>query len=156
MDYSPNTSSAESSLDLKYIGAIVAGIFGLILIVCVTTCIIKRYTIKLRRASDTRPDDALNGKSELPAGQRVADYPEVVQFTPGLFEVHGDHPSEMSNGPGLELWDPRSQNSNDPSHRWELTGSYDAHGTSELDVSNTLSRTDCDHVDSNEASIKQI
>lgn len=139
-------SSADSSLAPKYIGTIVAGTVGFILVICVAAWAIRRHINKINRASIVKQDDAFNGKPELPAGQEVADYPEVVPFTPGLFEVHGDHLTEMPNGPGLELWDPRSQNNNDLSHRWELTGSYDAHGTSELDVSNTVSRTDGGHM----------
>ncbi|KAK8017367.1 hypothetical protein PG993_013693 [Apiospora rasikravindrae] len=124
---------ADSSLAPKYIGAIFAGVVGFILIIALAVWTIKRHLDKVMRAVDKTRGNTGKEKNEPTPRDTDAGAVDGARADPGLHEVHGQ-PSTS------ELWDPFRQGSLSPDHRWELRGSDDAHGTSELDATGNRSK----------------
>ncbi|KAK8009714.1 hypothetical protein PG989_000647 [Apiospora arundinis] len=126
-------SADDSSLAPKYIGAIVAGVVGFILVIAFAVWIIKRQLSKVMRAVDQRLDKAGHGEQAATVGDKVVTPEDTTQAIPAHHELHS-HPLSSAILSSSSLGKPN------PSHRWEMRGSYDAHGTSELDADESTSR----------------
>ncbi|KAK7965862.1 uncharacterized protein PG986_000139 [Apiospora aurea] len=128
MAISANPSSAEGSLAPKYIGAIVAGVVGFILVISLAVWSTKRHLNKVMRAVDQNREHlgGNDNQEEQPAADKTGGSADGTEVVPGLHEVHDQPPIELLEAP--------RHGSMSPDHRWELRGSYDAHGISELDA----------------------
>ncbi|KAK8135531.1 hypothetical protein PG984_003471 [Apiospora sp. TS-2023a] len=129
----PSTTPGDGSLAPKYIGAIVAGAVAFILTIALAVWSIKRHLNKVMRAVNNRTDL----KQVPPTGDKVVGSERVTESLPEPYEVHGL--------PIIGFMDSTGQSSMSPDHRWELGGSYDAHGTSELEVNEVASTDDQRH-----------
>ncbi|KAK8101846.1 hypothetical protein PG999_012220 [Apiospora kogelbergensis] len=121
------SSSGDTGLPPKYIGAIVAGVVGFILVIALAVWIIRRQLKKLMRAVDKRLDNA------APVKDKFTESGEGAQSGPDHPELHGQPTT-------TEIWDGQGSVRPNPSYRWEMGGSYDAHGTSELDANEQISK----------------
>lgn len=118
-------SPDDNNLAPKYIGAIVAGVVGFILVIALAVWIIRRQLNKVMHVVDQRLENA----------PPVSDKGDGAQPGPGRHELHG-------NPTSTEIWDGPNHGKPNPNHRWEMGGSYDAHGTSELDTNENAAKGD--------------